>query len=129
MSRRRLRPDELDLWHRVARQTEALPGRPKPKPAPPKPDIGTEGTWWVQLAGGSRADGMSREWRRLKADAGSLLDGQTPHVTDGVRYYRLLVGPFSSRDKAQELTNKLRGNGLDVFTYKREPERLKISPL
>ena len=34
MSRRRLRPDELDLWHRVARQTEALPGRPKPKPAP-----------------------------------------------------------------------------------------------
>ncbi len=37
MSRRRLRPDELDLWHRVARQTEALPGRPKPKAPAPDP--------------------------------------------------------------------------------------------
>jgi DNA-nicking Smr family endonuclease len=32
MSRRRLRPEELDLWHRVMRKTEALPGRPAPKP-------------------------------------------------------------------------------------------------
>ena len=72
---------------------------------------------------------MSREWRRLKGEAGSLLNGQTPHVTDGVRYFRLLVGPFSSRDNAQELTNKLRGNGIDVFTYRRNPARLKITPL
>ncbi|MBW0144408.1 SPOR domain-containing protein [Sphingomicrobium clamense] len=110
-------------------EEEAPPPPPKPKPAPPKPDIGTEGTWWVQLAGGSRADGMSREWRRLKGEAGSLLNGQTPYVTDGVRYFRLLVGPFSSRDKAQELTNKLRGNGIDVFTYRRNPAALKITPL
>ncbi|MDO6586429.1 Smr/MutS family protein [Salipiger sp. 1_MG-2023] len=47
MSRRRLRPDELELWNLVASSTERLPGRPMrevpkpaPKPAPPrqKPD-------------------------------------------------------------------------------------------
>lgn len=108
---------------------EQAPPPPKPRPAPPKPDIGTEGTWWVQLAGGSRQDGMGREWRRLKGEAGSLLNGETPHVTHGKDYFRLLVGPFSTRDKAQDLTNKLRGNGIDVFTYKRSPERLKITPL
>ena len=108
---------------------EQAPPPPKQRAAPPKPDIGTEGTWWVQLAGGSRPDGMSREWRRLQGEAGSLLNGQTPHVTQGKDYFRLLVGPFSTRDKAQELTNKLRGNGIDVFTYKRSPDRLKISPL
>ena len=102
---------------------------PKPKPAPAKPDIGTPGTWWVQLAGGSRPDGMDREWRRVSGQAGGLLSGQKPHVTEGKGYFRLLVGPFSTRDKAQELTNKLRGNGIDVFTYKRSPERLKINPL
>lgn len=36
MSRRRLRPDELELWQRVARTTERLhPKRPEPKPARP----------------------------------------------------------------------------------------------
>ena len=105
------------------------PPKPKPRPAPPKPDIGTAGTWWVQLAGGSRADAMSREWRRMQSEAGSLLSGQKPHVTEGKSYFRLLVGPFSTRDNAQELTNKLRGNGIDVFTYKRAPEQLKITPL
>ncbi|MFX0545469.1 Smr/MutS family protein [Roseovarius sp. S1116L3] len=37
MSRRRLKPDELDLWRQVARTAEALhPAQPRPK-APPKP--------------------------------------------------------------------------------------------
>ena len=39
MSRRKLRPDELELWQLVARSAEKLPGRkmapetPAPKPA------------------------------------------------------------------------------------------------
>lgn len=110
-------------------KVEAAKPAPKPKPAPPKPDIGTEGTWWIQLAGGSRADAMGREWKRISGEAGSLLSGQKPHVTQGKDYFRLLVGPFSSRDKAQDLTNKLRGNGIDVFTWQRSPAALKINPL
>lgn len=45
MSRRRIRPDELELWHQVARSAQRLPGRPardehrssgaQPKPAKP----------------------------------------------------------------------------------------------
>lgn len=41
MSRRRLRPEEMDLWNRVMRKTEVLPGRPKAKPkaeTPKSPD-------------------------------------------------------------------------------------------
>lgn len=40
MSRRRVRPDELELWDLVARSAERLPGRARRKdepPAPPKP--------------------------------------------------------------------------------------------
>lgn len=37
MSRRRLKPDEMDLWRQVARTTTPLdPAQPHPKPAPPQ---------------------------------------------------------------------------------------------
>ncbi len=39
MSRRRLRPDELDLWKRVARTAKPLdPVQPRPKPPEPAPE-------------------------------------------------------------------------------------------
>ncbi|MFD0859500.1 Smr/MutS family protein [Roseovarius aquimarinus] len=38
MSRRRLKPEELDLWRQVARTAEALhPAQPRPKSAPAQP--------------------------------------------------------------------------------------------
>ncbi|WP_265570023.1 SPOR domain-containing protein [Sphingomicrobium nitratireducens] len=114
--------------------TPKYEARPKveakaPPPAPRKPDIGVEGTTWIQLAGGSRADGMPREWRRLQGKAGNLLDGQSGHVTQGVDYFRLVIGPFSSKDTAQSLVNKLRGNGIDSFVWTRSPAQLKIEKL
>jgi len=47
MTRRRLTPEEIDLWHRVTDQTERLhptakvaaPARPLPKPKPVKPPL------------------------------------------------------------------------------------------
>ncbi|WP_265528925.1 SPOR domain-containing protein [Sphingomicrobium marinum] len=110
------------------------PPAPKPKfeTAPPQraaaPDIGVAGTHWVQLAGG-RQDAMSYEWRRLRRAANGALDGQKGHVTQGVDFFRLLVGPFDNRAQAQEMVNKLRAQGVDSFTWQRNPARLKIEEL
>lgn len=37
MTRRRVRPDELDLWHQVAKSADPLHRKRKPDPAPVKP--------------------------------------------------------------------------------------------
>ncbi|WP_260482498.1 SPOR domain-containing protein [Sphingomicrobium flavum] len=112
-------------------KVETQVSRPKveaPRPAP-KPDIGVEGTHWVQLAGGSRKDAMPFEWRRISLQAGSALNGQSGHVTQGVDYYRLLVGPFPNSGAAQTLVNKLKAEGVDSFSWRRDPAGLKIEKL
>lgn len=110
-----------------------IPPAPQPKvEATPAraaaPDIGVAGTHWVQLAGG-RQDAMSYEWRRIRRAANGALDGQTGHVTQGVDFFRLLVGPFDNRGQAQALVNKLRAEGVDSFAWRRTPARLKIEEL
>ncbi|NNC47529.1 MAG: hypothetical protein HKO13_03745 [Sphingomonas sp.] len=112
---------------------EAPPApQPKVETAPPQraaaPDIGVTGTHWVQLAGG-RQDAMSYEWRRLRRAANGALDGQKGHVTQGVEFFRLLVGPFDNRAQAQEMVNKLKAQGVDSFAWQRNPARLKIEEL
>ncbi|MBB3764349.1 SPOR domain-containing protein [Sphingomicrobium lutaoense] len=106
----------------------AEPQRAAPQPAP-QPDIGVAGTYWVQLAGGSRKDAMPYEWRRISRQAGNVLNGQTGHVTQGVDFFRLLVGPFRSDDEAQEMVNKLRAEGVDSFTWQRRPALLRIEKI
>ena len=90
--------------------------------------LGVAGTNWVQLAGGSRADRMGSEYRRLAAKSAALRK-RGGHVTQGKDYFRLLVGPFDSRQAAQSFVNTLAKDGVDGFSWTRTPATIKIEKL
>ena len=91
--------------------------------------LGVAGTNWVQLAGGSHQDRMSSEYKRLSGKAGKLLKSRSGYVTEGKDYFRLLVGPFDSKDDAQDFVNKLAKEGVDGFSWTRTPPKIKIEKL
>jgi len=91
--------------------------------------LGVAGTNWVQLAGGSNQDRMSAEYRRIKARKPALFGGKPAYVTEGKDYFRLLVGPFDSRDDAHAFVNKLAKAGIDGFSWTRSPAQIKIEKL
>ena len=91
--------------------------------------LGVAGTNWVQLAGGSNADRMATEYRKLAAKAGSLLKARSGYVTQGKDYFRLLVGPFPTTDEAQEFVRKLDKAGVDSFRWTRNPAQIRIEKL
>lgn len=127
----------------VSRPKVEVPPAPRPRvevPPAPKPrveqsrpavqaDIGVAGTYWVQLAGGGRKDAMPFEWRRISRRAGNALNGQSGHVTQGVDFYRLLIGPFDSDDEAQQMVNRLKAEGVDSFAWQRRPAMLRIEKI
>jgi tetratricopeptide (TPR) repeat protein len=91
--------------------------------------LGTPGTYWVQLAGGTNKDRMPTEYKRLAAKAGTLLKRRSGYVTIGKDYFRLLVGPFDSREESVEFNRKLDKQGVDGFSWTRTPAQLKIEKL
>ena len=91
--------------------------------------LGVAGTNWVQLAGGSHQDRMASEYKRLSGKAGKLLKSRSGYVTEGKDYFRLLVGPFDSKDDAQDFVNKLAKEGVDGFSWTRTPPRIKIEKI
>jgi len=109
------------------RRDAKLAAEKKAKEAEAK--LGVKGTNWVQLSGGSNQDRMSTEYRRLSAKAGKLLKSRPGYVTEGRDYFRLLVGPFESKDDAQAFVNKLAKEGVDGFSWTRTPARIKIEKL
>lgn len=90
--------------------------------------LGIAGTHWVQLAGGSNKDRMTTEYKRLAAKAGSVLK-RPGHVSGGKDYFRLLVGPFDSKGDAQTFVNKLAKEGVDGFSWTRNPAQIRIEKL
>ena len=91
--------------------------------------LGMKGTYWVQLAGGSNQDRMITEYKKLSANAGSLLKSRSGYVTGGKSYYRLLVGPFDTKSESQAFVNKLAKEGVDGFSWTRTPSQIKIEKL
>lgn len=91
--------------------------------------LGVAGANWVQLAGGSNQQRMAGEYKRLAAKAGSLLKARSAYVTQGKDYFRLLVGPFSTTDEAQDFVKKLDKAGVDSFRWTRNPAQIKIEKL
>jgi hypothetical protein len=91
--------------------------------------LGVAGTHWVQLAGGAHASRMATEYKRLSSKAGSLLKSRSGYVTEGVDYFRLLVGPFASKTESQAFVNKLAKEGVDGFSWTRTPPKIKIEKL
>lgn len=90
--------------------------------------IGLAGTNWVQLAGGSHADRMGAEFRRLAAKS-SALKKRGGAVTAGKDYFRLLTGPFATRAEAQTFVNQLAKDGVDGFSWVRTPATLRIEKI
>ena len=104
----------------------------KAKPSKPKdsgPDVGTKGTYWVQLAGSGDKAAMSREFRKISAKKPDLFKAHPGHVTVGKDYFRLLVGPFDSASEAHAYVTKLDKAGIDSFTWTRNPAQIKIEKL
>jgi len=91
--------------------------------------LGVKGTYWVQLAGGSNQDRMATEYKKLAAKAGKLLKSRPGYVTAGKGYFRLVVGPFDSKDESQAFVNKLANEGVDGFSWTRTPAQIKIEKL
>ena len=75
------------------------------------------GKFWVQLAGGSQADRMPFEYRRLKARKPSFFAGRTPYIAELKGWSRLLLGPFKSEDEAQEAVNALGEADIKAFGW------------
>jgi len=90
--------------------------------------IGLAGTNWIQLAGGSQADRMGSEFRRLAAKS-SALKKRGGAVTAGKDYFRLLTGPFATRIEAQAFVNQLAKDGIDGFSWTRTPVTLRIEKI
>jgi hypothetical protein len=113
------------------KKAEAKKAEEAKKAAEAKADreaIGIAGTNWVQLAGGSNADRMGLEFRRLAAQSPALKK-RGGAVTAGKDYFRLLAGPFPTRDAAQAFVNQLAKDGVDGFSWTRTPATLKIEKL
>jgi len=90
--------------------------------------LGVAGTHWVQLAGGSNANHMATEFKKL-AGKSSALRKRGGNVTQGKDYYRLLVGPFASKSEAQSFVNQLAKDGVDGFSWMRTPATLRIEKI
>jgi len=90
--------------------------------------LGIAGSNWVQLAGGSNADRMGIEFRRLAVKSAALKK-RGGVVTAGKDYFRLLTGPFATRADAQAFVNQLAKDGVDGFSWSRTPATLKIEKL
>ena len=91
--------------------------------------LGAAGANWVQLAGGANQERMGAEYKKLAAKAGSVLKSRPGYVTVGKDYFRLLVGPFTTRAEAQAFVNKLAKAGVDGFSWTRTPAQIRIEKL
>jgi len=74
---------------------------------------------WVQVAGGPNIAGLPVAWRMMAAKAPELKTRQA-WTTPLKATNRLLTGPFPTDDAAQAFVNKLRGNGVQAFTFTSE---------
>ncbi|MEO7654901.1 MAG: SPOR domain-containing protein, partial [Sphingomicrobium sp.] len=73
--------------------------------------------YFVQLASGANADRMGIEFKRIKAKKPALFTGRNAQVTNGRDLFRLVIGPFKSRDDSGAFVNQLAKARIDGFTY------------
>ena len=73
--------------------------------------------YFVQLASGANADRMGIEFKKIKAKRPALFTGKSAQVTNGKDLFRLVIGPFKSRDDSGAFVNQLAKAGIDGFTY------------
>ena len=84
----------------------------------PKPIVPSR--QWVQVATGRDVAALEFDWRRIKRNAGGLLDKYKPHVAAWGQTNRLVAGPFANAGEAQEFVAKLKDKQLDSFRFTSE---------
>jgi tetratricopeptide (TPR) repeat protein len=90
---------------------------PTPRPAaPPKPPP-VPSRQWVQVATGRDTAALGFDWRRVKREAGGLLDRATPSTAVWGQSNRLVAGPFPTAAAADELIAKLKDKKIDAFRF------------
>ena len=92
--------------------TAAAPPRAAPPPRPVHPS-----RHWVQVATGRDTAALAFDWRRIKREAGGLLDRPSPHVAKWGQTNRLVAGPFASAREADALITRLKEKKLDSFRF------------
>jgi cell division protein FtsN len=73
--------------------------------------------YFVQLASGANANRMAGEFTKIRAKKPGLFAGRSAQVTNGKDLFRLVIGPFKSRDDSGAFVNQLSKAGIDGFTY------------
>jgi hypothetical protein len=94
------------------REAPPAPARAAP---PPRPVIPSR--HWVQVATGRNTNALEFDWRRIKREAGGLLDRPTPHVASWGQTNRLVAGPFASAREADQLVARLKEKEVDSFRF------------
>ncbi len=72
---------------------------------------------WVQVAGGANEASLEKAWAGVKAKAPDLFRGRQGWSTPLRATNRVLTGPFTSSDDAQEFVNKLSKVGVSGFVF------------
>ncbi len=96
-------------------KVEVAKAKPK-KVAPPKPKEAVS-QLYVQLASGANADRMGTEFARIKARKPGLFAGRNARVTRGKDLFRLVIGPFKTKEDSSDFVNLLSKAGIDGFSY------------
>ena len=108
----------------AAKAPAAKPPAAKPQPAKPA----HPSRFWVQIATGQDRNALKFDWRRFGKQAGTLLDGKGPFVTDWGQTRRLLAGPYASSAEARKALSALKEKGIDGFTFT-SPEGQEVEAL
>jgi Flp pilus assembly protein TadD len=82
-----------------------------------KPEPKETSRHWVQLGIGDDEDALPGEYARLKTKVGKLLAARTGWSAAMGETNRILVGPFASKDDAQEFVNELAEKKLRAFAW------------
>lgn len=105
-------PGSVDITRiepRREARSEPAPARAAPPPVPSRE--------WVQVATGRDVAALAFDWRRIRRNAGGLLDNTAPHVAKWGQTNRLVAGPFASASEARDMVARLKAKNLDSFRF------------
>ncbi|TZG27723.1 SPOR domain-containing protein [Sphingomonas montanisoli] len=96
---------------RKAAAEKAAADKKKKEKEEAKAKASDPGRFWVQIASGSYKPDLDKEWDKQKKAHSKQLAGKTPWTMPYKSTNRLLVGPFASKDAAQDFVNDARQAG------------------
>jgi tetratricopeptide (TPR) repeat protein len=79
------------------------------------------GRYWVQIASGAYKPDLTKELAKQKAKWGKQLAGKSAWTTPYKATNRLMIGPFTSSDAAQDYVNEVRKQGFSCFPVTTSP--------